>query len=467
MKPKPTLPSLETRVAGIWAVLLALCLNPWVAARMLTADGNFESGKITLVLGLLSVVLLLTGIFSLIQKIKLTPALSKILLVLASSVIAFYLTIFADRLIGRLLLLPAQNLIFPANSAVKYNTPEFNVIARINSLGFRDQEYLLPKRNKFRIIVIGDSFTFGWGVNIQDTWVKHLEKKFKKENPEVEILNLGRSGASPETYESIAARVVPVLKPDLVIIALLQGNDLLQLLPATEPESATPSQNLTFWKLLNIATANAYPNILRLLSATALQTEVKPVWQDQVNSILQRLSPTEKNRLQSLHPTARKYFLNGELNPDLVYSFLQDPNLFLHLQHTHSLPVQQARQRLFRHLKNILKITSQHQAGLLAITVPNKYYLCEKTMREHTRLGAAVDSEAIRRNTPDSLVALTTRQLAIPFYSATAAMQNYCSTQPLYYTYDSHFTPLGNKLFAEAIFAGLKEPVKAIISKRK
>jgi len=64
-------------------------------------------------------------------------------------------------------------------------------------------------------------------------------------------------------------------------------------------------------------------------------------------------------------------------------------------------------------------------------------------------------------------VAAAILPLEIPFYSATTGMQPYCSTQKLYFTYDSHFTPFGNKLFADAVFTQLKEPVREVISKRK
>lgn len=136
--------------------------------------------------------------------------------------------------------------------------------------------------------------------------------------------------------------------------------------------------------------------------------------------------------------------------------------MYLYLQNTHSLPVQEAQKRLSQLLKNIQNITTRHQASLITITVPNKFYLCKKTMREHALLGAAIAPEVILRNTPDSLTAVVTSSLGIPFYSATATLQNFCANNQLYYTYDGHFTPVGNKLFAEAIFTKLKEPVMAI-----
>lgn len=306
MKSKTFSENIETRLGGIWAILLALCLNPWLVARLLTADGRFESGKVSLVLSFITAVLLLLSYFTLTKKIRLAAVVSKTLLMLASGLLSLYLTIFLDRLIGKILLPPTQNLIFPANSEVKYVTPEFKVTAQINSLGFRDEEYSLAKGKKFRVVIIGDSFTFGWGVNLQDTWVKHLEKKFNNIYSDIEVLNLGRSGASPETYEAIAARVVPVLQPDLVIIALLQGNDLQQLLPTDASGIVlAPTPQFTFKRLLNITTANAYPNIFRLFAARALQTEVKPIWQEQATTITRLLTPEQQLRFTRIDPKAR------------------------------------------------------------------------------------------------------------------------------------------------------------------
>lgn len=48
---------------------------------------------------------------------------------------------------------------------------------RINSRGFRDYEYTIEKpQNTYRIIVLGDSFTFGLGVELNETYPKLLEE---------------------------------------------------------------------------------------------------------------------------------------------------------------------------------------------------------------------------------------------------------------------------------------------------
>jgi hypothetical protein len=58
---------------------------------------------------------------------------------------------------------------------IQYELTNFNV--KINSYGLRDYEYLLNKPpGATRILALGDSVTFGFGVNLEDTYTKILEQ---------------------------------------------------------------------------------------------------------------------------------------------------------------------------------------------------------------------------------------------------------------------------------------------------
>src|SRR3989344_7830887 len=51
-------------------------------------------------------------------------------------------------------------------------------IVKINSEGLRDYEYRIKKPdNTFRIVVLGDSMVFGYGLDLEDTFPKFLERK--------------------------------------------------------------------------------------------------------------------------------------------------------------------------------------------------------------------------------------------------------------------------------------------------
>ena len=84
----------------------------------------------------------------------------------------------------------------------------------INSLGFRGDETTAAKpEGTFRIVVVGDSHAFGFGIPQQGTFSYLLQGYFKN----VEVLNLGVSGYGIDQYLLRLRRDGFPLKPDLVI----------------------------------------------------------------------------------------------------------------------------------------------------------------------------------------------------------------------------------------------------------
>ena len=77
----------------------------------------------------------------------------------------------------------------------------------------------------FRIIVLGDSLTYGYGIAEQDTYARVLENLLN-DTFRVEVLNLGVSGAQSEDVLNTLRRHFPVLKSDLVMYGVCL-NDFL------------------------------------------------------------------------------------------------------------------------------------------------------------------------------------------------------------------------------------------------
>jgi lysophospholipase L1-like esterase len=97
------------------------------------------------------------------------------------------------------------------------------VDVRINSQGLRDYEYLLAKpAGVYRIMLLGDSTTFGWGVPVNETTAKILERNLNAQHlpgyDHVEVLNagVGNYGTVQEvTYYQTRGRA---FHPDLVVL---------------------------------------------------------------------------------------------------------------------------------------------------------------------------------------------------------------------------------------------------------
>lgn len=93
----------------------------------------------------------------------------------------------------------------------------YGVYTKINSQGLRDYEYSIKKPEKiFRIIGLGDSYTYGWGVKLEDIYLKQLEKKLRN----VEVINFGVGGYNTVQEVEFFKEKIDY-EPDLVIIGYL------------------------------------------------------------------------------------------------------------------------------------------------------------------------------------------------------------------------------------------------------
>lgn len=92
--------------------------------------------------------------------------------------------------------------------------------------GFRRSTPFPPKRpDVFRVMVVGDSLTYGYGVSEQDTFSALLQK-WLSDKYRVEVLNLGVSGYQSEDVLHVVRTFIPKLQPDLVLYAVCL-NDFL------------------------------------------------------------------------------------------------------------------------------------------------------------------------------------------------------------------------------------------------
>ncbi|HEX4914173.1 MAG TPA: GDSL-type esterase/lipase family protein [Vicinamibacterales bacterium] len=112
------------------------------------------------------------------------------------------------------------------------------VPARINSLGFRDhREYSLAKPpGTFRILVLGDSVTFGHGALYETTYPYLLEQQLRAWRPDVkwEVWNLGVPGYNTAQELAYLQLVEERYAPDLVVVGFFP-NDFTGFEPNPSP----------------------------------------------------------------------------------------------------------------------------------------------------------------------------------------------------------------------------------------
>tara|TARA_Y100000310_G_scaffold231756_1_gene234441 strand:- start:375 stop:1448 length:1074 start_codon:yes stop_codon:yes gene_type:complete len=99
---------------------------------------------------------------------------------------------------------------------------EFSVTNTYNSKGLRGKEFSYEKNEVNRILGLGDSFTFGYGVEDDETYLSLLGENLG----EYEIINAGLSGYGPQHILKFLKKEGMKYNPDKVLIALYIGNDI-------------------------------------------------------------------------------------------------------------------------------------------------------------------------------------------------------------------------------------------------
>ena len=97
-----------------------------------------------------------------------------------------------------------------------------------NSRGFRGAEVDVPKPSgRLRIVALGDSVVFGWGVNDADTFCQQLEQQFRARRPDldVDVVNLAVPGYATRQEVALLRRHLAALQPDVVLLGFYE-NDL-------------------------------------------------------------------------------------------------------------------------------------------------------------------------------------------------------------------------------------------------
>jgi hypothetical protein len=101
------------------------------------------------------------------------------------------------------------------NGTFRLNMPEFDITVRTNDLGLRGGPIDFSRP---RIVCLGDSFTFGFGVEDQETWCAMLERMF---GGKYSFVNASfAAGYAPDTYAVWLRHYAPRIRPAAVIVQI-------------------------------------------------------------------------------------------------------------------------------------------------------------------------------------------------------------------------------------------------------
>lgn len=363
---------------------------------------------------------------------------------------------------------------------------EFSTTVKTNSLGLReDREISIQKPDGvYRIIVLGDSFAFGFGVDRDKSFEAVLEhdlnKDEKLQGKKVEVINMGfASGYSPDSAYVYLKKIAHKFQPDLVLHVFCYSNDIGNVLehrPYSDYDDNGLPIKIDFKPVLIDPIAHQrigrviwenqrYP---RFLSDNKVQAAgghdifgfLKEMFDfsSRLKSVIEQLIKIE--RMKRLN--------NGEILQNFLLLPKEPHSLFDLFVNKYLEPDQpddelvtgswkrgwEITKRIYRGMK---EYTDKNNVKFAVLLVPPNFLVDYNPVKdfganETLKIFYKEDDlkEAYDRNKPGTIFGKFFRSANIPFFDPVLEMRKHQKGQ-LYFKYDAHWNEAGNEIIGHSL----------------
>jgi lysophospholipase L1-like esterase len=297
------------------------------------------------------------------------------------------------------------------NLEVQRHTREFDVHFRINALGLRGDPMSSPLKpaGTLRVLMLGDSFVQGYTVEREDLFVDILERWWKSEGRDVDVINAGTEGYSTDQEALWLAGRGRAFQPDVVLLFPYE-NDLFWNRELSYPPYPKPRIN-----------PDGRPE-LRVLADPG----PKPAWQKcALGSLVEAL--TRPRRLWTPE--------GGHPLPMEDAAFFHDPPEFMN----------EALLRTRGALENVKDTCTALKARLLVVPIPHKASI-QAAAQEALAGHIGVDAARWSADQPTETFLALCKELSLETIDSRPGLKG-----ELYFQSDWHFNPAGNRAFAAVL----------------
>lgn len=349
-----------------------------------------------------------------------------------------------------------EGLIFQPYTKVHEKTSEFDFMVYTNSIGLRDKEISLDKGQKFRILCFGDSWTYGKGVNIEESYPRLLEFYLHSQGfSNAEVINCGQPGQYPTTYLENMKKVLPVLKPDLVIAGILQADDLVQLFENNYniPEAYSGNYNHNPGKkLLNsfgLFIEYSFGNIIKKSKnfrrkSYEIKADVKPM----ALQIIEKYSRLQQLRFCTLDDTVKSMFLNGDLSIVSLDYYINFPDRMVIINNPLHPATQFAAQELNKDIRAMKDLCIKNNCRLVFVNLPMNILTGHDVVRTPSDI---MNPYFMEHNHIDSIYRSVAGKNGLPYIELTQHFKDLKEKTSYFFKYDGHPNKKGYREIAQYI----------------
>lgn len=130
---------------------------------------------------------------------------------------------------------------------------------RINSKGLRDAEHEYSKKGKYRILSLGDSITFGTGVEVDDAYLAVLERLIQKKIDEKsDVVKAGVNGYEFDQEYAYYFEEGYKYEPDIVLIGVCLNDAMVADSKVLQEKKQSVARNISANEMKNLENENIY-----------------------------------------------------------------------------------------------------------------------------------------------------------------------------------------------------------------
>ncbi len=365
----------------------------------------------------------------------------------------------------------------PPNLSVDWVSDEFETHVITNSQGLREAKFIAEKHpGTFRIVVIGDSITFGQGVNEKETYPRVLEQQLREKSgwKNCEVVNVSRRGAGPGEYLRYLRLAIRKLNPDLIVLGFYTLNDCPVRQPYV-PRNAKELEKLKqdilresqeHWLMQSVGVRLVYRRAF--LPAVRWRANLKagavPGVPDKIFGspnelglvLSEGLTDSEQQRYERLK--SQGWIDRGlarKISPALMVTAIERPRILLttlHLREDTNPGMAEEWQLCEELLSEMNTLAKSHSTSFWVLVIPHPYQVDPKAIEQLREWNIATSHRMLTTRKQNDLAVNFCKRNAIPVVDPLPAFRDAEKTgQPLFYPIDSHCTPFGHRLLAEEL----------------
>ena len=425
-------------------LMVAFFVAPLLPLGLLLGDkiahGEPIGPSAALIMAVLGAVSLLSLISLLLYRTQAKQAVQNAWLAVGATLLAYAV---CDLATGYFLIKPLSARRIPdeyvhhklqPNTYARFNTADYDYVQRVNNLGLRGPDIDPAKKaGSYRILMLGDSFTMGLGVEDDQTFSALLEKSLrarslKAHGKAIEVLNAGVGSYAPILSLFQLTRDVGKLDPDLVVLNL-DMSDLEQetgyrseawfgptgeIIGVNGGEEATPAASLS-------------TRVRGWIYRHLYLTRVLVVYLDELTGATDAAEPTVENTVNVMTKTVLMHTLAEDSVVDRTREW----------------------RNIFDSILRIRDYCKAHHFKFLMTLYPWGHQVNDREWvpgrRQFVPPGAAISDRSIVR------LHQFCRENSIEVLDVFPAFRAYRGAALLYYKHDMHWTPQGHRLMAQQL----------------